>query len=176
MKNLIYLALGVISLLLVQACHEKKSKNYNQEPQVDQQGLNFIRDANEGGLAEIKASGLAITKTSNQRVVAFAKMMISDHTQAANELQKIEVDKHVTEKDTINGDHQKNISDLTPKSGRAFDKAYMQMMVSDHEKAASLFSSSTTNGDVDIQNFAKKTLPTILMHLDSAKAIFASLK
>jgi putative membrane protein len=176
MKNLIYLVLGVISILLVEACHEKKSKNYNQETLVDQQGLNFIRDGIEGGLTEIKASGLAITKSSNQRVIGFAKMMISDHTQTGNELKKIENDKRVTEADTISGDHQKMISDLTKKSGSNFDKAYMQMMVKDHENAVKLFADATTNNEVEIQNFAKKTLPTLKMHLDSAKVIVASLK
>ncbi|HEY4323846.1 MAG TPA: DUF4142 domain-containing protein [Mucilaginibacter sp.] len=176
MKNLISLVLGVVSMLMVQACHEKRSKNYNQATSVDQQGLNFIEDATEGGLAEVKASGMAITKTSNQRVIAFAKMMITDHTQAGDELKKIETDQRITGKDTISADHQKMIGDLAIKSGRAFDKSYLQMMVNDHEKAVTLFAGATTNSEEEIQNFAKKILPTIQMHLDSAKAILASLK
>ncbi|HEY2583009.1 MAG TPA: DUF4142 domain-containing protein [Mucilaginibacter sp.] len=176
MKNLICLVLGVVSMLVVQACHEKRNKNYNQETLIDQQGLNFIKDATEGGLAEVKASGMAITKTSNQRVIAFAKIMITDHTQAGDELRKIATDQRVTEKDTISADHQKMIGDLASTSGRAFDKSYLQMMVNDHEKAITLFAGATTNNEEEIQNFAKKIMPVIQMHLDSAKAILASLK
>jgi putative membrane protein len=176
MKNLTYLILGVITVFLVQACHNKRAKNYNQTTLVDIQGLNFITNGIEGGLTEIKASGLAITNSSNQRVIGFAKMMISDHNQAGNELRKIETDKLVVEKDTINADHQKMIMDISKKSGPAFDKAYMQMMVKDHENAVKLFADATTNNESAIQNFAKKTLPIIQMHLDSAKAIIVSLK
>jgi len=157
MKNLICLVLGIASMLLVQACHQKRSKNYNREKTtIDRQGSNFIKDAAEGGHAEIKASGIAITKTNNQRVIAFAKMMISDHTRAGEELKKIETNNSITEKDSISADHQKVIGDLSNASGRAFDKSYMQMMVNDHEKAVSLFSGATTNADAEIQNFAKK--------------------
>ena len=176
MKNLTYLILGVIAVFLVQACHNKRAKNYNQTTLVDIQGLNFITNGIEGGLAEIKASGLAITNSSNQRVIGFAKMMISDHTQAGDKLKKIETDKLVVEKDTINADHQKMITDISKKTGPAFDKAYMQMMVKDHENAVKLFADATTNNESAIQNFAKKTLPIIQMHLDSAKVIVASLK
>jgi putative membrane protein len=176
MKNAIFLVLGIATLFLMQACHQKKGKNYNQQAtKIDQQGLNFIRMAAEGGLAEIKASGIALTKTNNQRIIAFAKMMVSDHTQAGNELKKIKTDNNVTEKDSVSADHQKIIGDLENLPGRAFDKAYMQMMMDDHQQAVSLFSTATTNGEPAIKNFAKKTLPTIQMHLDSANTILASL-
>jgi len=50
------------------------------------------------------------------------------------------------------------------------------MMVDDHEKAVELFAGATRNNAPEIKSFASKTLPTIQMHLDSSKAILASLK
>ncbi|MDP9046848.1 MAG: DUF4142 domain-containing protein, partial [Bacteroidota bacterium] len=113
---------------------------------------------------------------SNQRVVALAKMMIDDHTKAGEELKKIETGKLVENKDTINADHQKLIRDISAKTGRAFDRAYIEMMVADHEQATKLFAGATQNNAAAIKDFASKTLPVIQMHLDSAKAIQASLK
>ena len=174
MKNLIYLPLGIIILLSAQSCQDKRAKNYNK--QLDQDGVVFIKTGIEGGLTEIKASGLAITNSNNQRVIGLAKMMIDDHSKAGDELKKIEADKKVDEKDTINTDHQQIIAELSKKSGAAFDKAYMQMMVSDHIAAVKLFTDGSHNMDTEISKFASVTLPTIQMHLDSANAVLTSLK
>jgi putative membrane protein len=176
MKNLIYLVFGVMGLLFVQACQDKHGKNYNKLDKPDQDGLVFLKNGIEGGLTEIKASGLAITNSSNQRVIGLAKMMIDDHTKAGDALKKIESDKHVEEKDTVSSDHEKIISDLAKESGPAFDKAYLQQMVTDHEGAVKLFTNASQNTDLEISQFAAKTLPTIKMHLDSVNAILTSLK
>jgi len=103
-------------------------------------------------------------------------MMVDDHTKAGDELKKIEGDKLVVEKDLINSDHQKALNELTQKSGPAFDRAYLQMMVVDHENTIKLFSGATRNTDVKISKFAAQTLPIIKMHLDSAKTLAASIK
>ena len=176
MKKLIYLLLGV-GLFIASSCQDNKhAKNYNDKTLVDDGGLSFIKKGLEGGLTEIKASKLAKTNSTNPKVIGFADMMIMDHTQAGNELRKIEAAKMVDGHDTISMGHQKMIAALASKTGVDFDKAYMQMMIADHEKTIELFTEATGNTSNLIQNFSRKTLPTIQMHLDSAKAISASLK
>jgi len=176
MKNLICLFFGVITVFFIYACQDKHGKNYNTTAQVDTAGVSFINNGIEGGLTEIKASGLAITNSNNQRIIGLAKMMIDDHSKAGDDLKQIASDKKVNEKDTINAVHQQMINDLSKKSGAVFDKAYLQMMVKDHEGAIKLFTGAAQNADPDIKNFAAKTLPIIKMHLDSANAILTSLK
>jgi putative membrane protein len=176
MKNLIYLALGIVTLLSVQACQNEHGKNYNDATRVDQDGLNFIKNGIEGGLTEIKASGLALTNSSNQRVIGLAKMMIDDHTKAGEGLKKIESDKMIEGKDSISGKHEQIINALSKKSGAAFDRAYLKMMAADHEDAIKLFTIGSQNTSPVVSDFAAKTLPTIKMHLDSVNAINTSLK
>ncbi len=176
MKNLLHVVFILFIWIFTQACRQKPGKNYNQETSVDQDGISFIKNGIEGGLTEIKASGLALTKSNNQRVIRFAKMMVDDHTKAGNELMKIESDKLVLEKDLINSNHQIVLSQLSQKSGSAFDKAYLQMMIVDHENTIKLFDGASRNTDVRISKFAVQTLPSIKMHLDSAKAINATLQ
>jgi len=84
--------------------------------------------------------------------------------------------KKITENDTINAQHQQMINDLSKKTGSSFDKAYLQMMVADHEQAIKLFTTASQNPDTRISKFATQTLPAIKMHLDSANAICVSLK
>jgi putative membrane protein len=177
MKNVTYLLLGIAVIFAAQSCMDNRhAKNYNDKTMTDDGGLSFIKNGIEGGLTEIKASGLAKTNSTNPKVISFANMMITDHTGADNELKKIEAEKMVDAHDTISMEHQKKITDLALKTGASFDKAYMTMMVADHEKAVSLFHEAAGNTSNLIHDFSHKMLPVIQMHLDSAKAILASLK
>ena len=175
MKNLIFLAAGMVFLFFAQACRDKKAKNYNQV-QDDQNGIVFIKQGIEGGLTEIKASGMVITKSNNQKIIALAKMMIDDHSQLGDDLKKLENDEKITGEDTISQAHQAQLNDLEKKKGIAFDKAYLQMMVVEHEDAVKLFTDATTNADSKIKKVATQNLPAIKMHLDSANAICIGLK
>jgi putative membrane protein len=176
MKSLIYLATGVIFLFCAQACRDnKKGRNYNQA-QEDQDGIVFIKSGIEGGLTEIKASGLAITNSNNQKVIGLAKMLIDDHTKTGDDLKQLEIEKKIYQTDTINSAHQKLLKDLSQKSGKAFDKMFLQMMVLDHEQAVILFTNASANTDSKIKMVATQNLPTIKMHLDSANAICLALK
>jgi putative membrane protein len=175
MKNLVYLLLGAMMLFTISSCLDNKhGKNYNAT--IDDEGSTFIRKGLEAGLTEIKASKIAETNSKNSRIISFAKMMIADHGEAGDELEKIAIKKRVTGGDSVSTEHQKNIDDIATKSGAAFDRAYIQMMVNDHQEAVKLFTGATIDRTADIQNFAKKVLPTLKMHLDSANAICASLK
>jgi len=175
MKNSIYLAAGMLLLFFAQACQDKKGKNYNQIND-GREGIAFIKNGIEGGLMEIKASGMVITKSNNHRVISLAKMIIDDHTQFGDDLEKLKADKKITEADSISPAHQLQLNDLEKKKGAEFDKAYLQMIVVDHEGAVKLFTNAAKNPDDKIRKVAAQSLPTIKMHLDSANAICISLK
>jgi putative membrane protein len=177
MKKLIYPVLGLAIAFSVQSCMDNyKAKYLNEKTLVDDGGTTLIHDGLEGGLTEIKASTLAETHSQNPRVISFAKMMIADHSKADSTLYWMETDKQITEKDTISAEHQEKIDSLATKTGAGFDKAYITMMVEDHEGAVDLFEGQVNDKNQTIQDFARQTLPTLRMHLDSAKAISASLK
>ena len=173
MKKLCYPLLGLV-VLFVAACSEQQGKNYNKMS-VDQNGVLLIKNGLEGGMTEIKASGLAITNSNNQRVIALAKMIIDDHTSVDDSLKKLEINKMILEKDTINGAHDKMIDSLSKLQDASFDRAYLKMMIADHQQAIDLFSTDSKNSDLEIQKFAAKTLPSLRMHLDSAQIILGGM-
>jgi putative membrane protein len=173
--QLLYLLMPVIFL---QACNRdnKRAKNFNDKTLVDQQGMMFIKQANESGNTEIQASALAQSISKNPRIVGFAKMMIADHKQAGMEIGTLANDKLVNKHDTLNVAHQKLIDSIKTLKSVSFDKAYMNMMLKDHMEAVKLFEDASVNKNLDVQKLAKKILPKLKMHLDSAKAINSSLK
>jgi putative membrane protein len=77
----------------------------------------------------------------------------------------------------IDADGHEAMQRLSALSGSSFDRAYMEMMVSDHEKAVSDFEMESTGGtDTDFKAFATKTLPTLKTHLRLARAAAAKVK
>jgi putative membrane protein len=174
MKRTFCIALALVTLLVVQACNNKKAKNYNNISNANEEGLSFVKDALESGATEIKVSQLALTNSKNPEVLAFAKMIIADHTDADAELRKISGSKSVN--DTLTVAHQHLVSSLTNKTGREFDKEYTQAMVNDHENAIKVFKAGETNTDKKLKGFADKTLPKLQEHLKQANAICLGLK
>ena len=177
MKKISLLVLMIPVLYAVQSCDDpKKAKNYNYETTVDQGGLKFIDNALDGGRTELRLSMAAERISNNPRVVNFAKMMVTDHMKALEGLKKLGKKELVSQNDGVSAAHKKIIDNISKLSGVEFDKAYMQQMVTDHEKTVKLFEEGSENRDNAVQSYAGKTLPTIQMHLDSAKAIEAGLK
>lgn len=176
MRKLMCLSAMAILLISIQSCSNKRPKNFNEEIKVDSQGAKFIATANEAGVTEIKAAMIAQNNSKNPRVINFAKMLIVDHTKAGQDLKVIALSKNVTVVDTMTLEHKATLGKLMQQTGSAFDKAYMQMMLADHEKAVQLFHDGAGNIDKNLQDFAIKTTPVLKMHLDSVEAINASLK
>lgn len=177
MKYIDRLIFLLLFAVVLQSCDDnQRAKNYNDKTLVDQQGLAFIKTANISGLTEINVSRFAVKISKNPRVVSFAQMMIADHTQVGKELKTLAKQKLVDIPDTLTIDDQKKLGKMAMLYGAPYDKTYMKMMVDDHEKAVELFTETTQNKNSAVQNFAHKILPALKMHLDSAKAIYNSLK
>ena len=174
MKRTFYIALALVTLLVVQACNNKKAKNYNNINKANEEGISFVKAALESGAAEIKVSQLALTNSQNPEVLAFAKMIIADHTDADIELKKISGSKAVN--DTLTVAHEHLLSSLSGKKGHEFDKEYMQAMVNDHENDILVFKMGEDNTDKKLKDFADKTLPTLQEHLKQANAVCLGLK
>ena len=128
-----------------------------------------------GGLAEVKLGQLATEKAQSADVKSFGQMMVDDHSKANTELQGLASQKGVTLPSDLPAAEKATYDRLSKLSGAAFDHAYMQDMVKDHQKDVSLFKSESTSGkDGDTKSWASKTLPTLEKHLQRAREIAGS--
>lgn len=144
---------------------------------VDQPTSEFMTKVADVGMTEVKLGQMAQDKATSQRVKDFGAMMVKDHTAAGDELKNMAKQKNVTLPETMSNDHQKKTDDLNKKTGKDFDKAYMKAMVDGHQSTVSDFEKASKNTkDADVKAWVDKTLPTLRMHLDSAKAIQKSLR
>lgn len=139
---------------------------------ASEQDAKWAVDIANAGMTEIELSKVAQTKAVNPRLKSFADMMVTDHTAAADKLKTIAASKSITLPGNLSDDSQKALDELNKKSGKDFDKAYMNDMLDGHKKAVDAFQKGSTDlQDADLKNFAAQTLPTIQMHQDSIKAI-----
>lgn len=144
---------------------------------VSEADSKFAVSAASGGMMEVQLGELAKQKAASQQVKDFGAMMVRDHTKANDELKALAIQKNITLPPAPGEDHMDHIKNLTEKSGKDFDKAYIDMMVDDHEKDVKKFEECSKDGkDADLKAFAAKTLPTLQQHLDAVKKLKASMK
>lgn len=132
----------------------------------------FMTKAADGGMMEVQLGQLAQQQAESQRVKDFGAMMVRDHQKANDELKILASTKSVTLSDSLTPEHKRHVTNLQNKKGTAFDKAYMSMMVQDHQKDIKEFEKASNElPDAEVKGFATRTLPVLKTHLDSATAI-----
>jgi putative membrane protein len=132
----------------------------------------FLKEAAQGGLAEVQLGQLAIQKATNPDVKQFAQRMVNDHTQANAQLKEIARSKDLVLPRSLNAKDKTTKENLSSLSGKQFDKAYMADMVKDHTKDVAEFQKESSNSqDSALKGFASKTLPTLQDHLKEARHI-----
>lgn len=137
----------------------------------------WVTKAGTAGMAEVQMGNLALQKAQSADVKAFAQRMVTDHSKANEELQQIVTAKGLALPAQLDSEHQSGVDHLSGLSGAEFDKAYMQHMVADHEKAIGLFQTgSTSSQDPDIKAFAAKNLPVIQEHAKLAQEVSGKVK
>jgi putative membrane protein len=123
-----------------------------------------------GGMAEVEFSKLAQKNAANPKVREFAGMMVTDHMKANDQLKALATQKNITLPTAMDDAHQTKYNDMSAKTGADFDKAYMDLMVDDHQNTVDLFEDQAKDGkDVEFKNFASTTLPNLQHHLEMAK-------
>jgi putative membrane protein len=134
----------------------------------------FATKAAEGGQAEVMLGGLATEKAGSQQVRQFGQQMVTDHSQANQELQAIAEQQNLTLPSKPDSASAATEQRLQASSGAAFDSAYARDMVQDHQQDVADFQKESSSGhDPALKAFAQKYLPVLQHHLQMAQQINA---
>jgi putative membrane protein len=169
MKIIPYLALSLGALSLPLHAAEKIT---------DAQIAAIVVTANQ---VDIDAGELALEKSANAEVKAFAKTMVTDHTavnKSAVELVtklKVKPEENATSRALKKGGDD-NLSSLRALSGKAFDQAYVDHEVAYHEQViAALDSVLIPNAaNAELKALLVKVRPAFVAHLGHAKHLQSS--
>ena len=132
----------------------------------------FLKEAAEGGLAEVELGQLALEKSSNEDVKRFAQLMVEDHGKANEDLKQLATQKGVSLPSEPTAKQKAKKEQLSKLSGDEFDRAYMSDMLKDHRTDIAAFEKESDSGkDSDIKKFASQALPTLRAHLQQAESV-----
>jgi putative membrane protein len=129
----------------------------------------FVTKIGGVSMGEVELGQLAQDKTANGEVKGFAQRMIDDHRKSGEELKAIAARKSLTWPAGPSADGKALKDKLSKLSGAAFDRAYIDAMVSGHREVLEVMKTEAQSGvDAEVKAFAAKATSTVQAHLTHA--------
>lgn len=145
--------------------------------QLSRADQKFLMEAAQGGQAEVALGKIAAEKASNDAVKQFAQRMVDDHSKANEALMSVAGQKQVAVPSEPSAKQKADAKRIEAMKGPAFDAAYMEHMVRDHEQDVAAFQKASQQvSDADVKQFAQQTLPTLKEHLTEARRVRTEVK
>ncbi len=167
-------AIGIVSLFLWVTSAIAQDKRAST---ITFDDAEFVAKAASGGMHEVELGKLASTQARSEDVKKFGEKMVTDHGKAGEALKKAANAAGITLPEKMNEEHQKEFDKFKDKKGDAFDKAYVNHMVKDHEGDVELFTKASKEANnPELKRFATTTLPVVKEHLKMIKKIQDSMK
>ena len=156
---------------LLSACGSNSSPNL--QPTLSSVDSAFIVGSTQSSDAEISAAKLALTKTSNTAIIAFANEMITQHTQEKTALAPIATSLGVAFPATLNAIQAATAAQLKATPEPAFDGLYINSEITGHTlNLANNFNPEIASGtNASVVAYAKNYRPQVQMHLQMAQTI-----
>jgi len=144
-----------------------ESQSRSQLSDLDRQ---FVIDAAQGGMAEVRLSQLALERSTNPEVKQFAQQMIQEHTRVNEELMQLAIQKGITPPTDVGPKYEAAMMRLMQLSGASFDQAYMnEGGINAHLENTAVYQRQAGLGeDPDLKAFAARILPRVQGHLEMA--------
>ncbi len=126
----------------------------------------FLRKAAAGNSFEIESSKLALARSGNASVKAFAQLMVTDHGKAAEKMKQATAEAKITAAPAkLEPAQEKIMGQLQTLQGGAFDKAYILAQREAHAETVALFRAYAEGGDnTRMKKFAAEMLPELEEH------------
>lgn len=132
----------------------------------------FVRQALQGGMAEVELGQLALEKSSNEDVKQFAQKMVDDHTKLGEQMKQVAQQLGVKPPDKLSSKDKATMAKLQALNGDAFDKAYIKDMVKDHQQDAKEFKREAQNtSNPALQDVVPQGAQMIDQHLQMIEQI-----
>ena len=131
----------------------------------------FIRQAIEGNVFEVKAGELAQSKGERPTVREFGAMLAKDHAQARVKSERAA--KAIGAKvPTSPSQTQREVLDALAKlQGDAFDQHFIKSMLEDHLRDVARYDTQSKQGTDAVAKYASETLPTLRDHLKAVQGL-----
>lgn len=132
----------------------------------------FLLDAIKGNNSEMKFGRLAAEKGSSKAVKDFGTMLVTDHGKAGADALTLATAAGLARTNATKPEADAEYAKLEGLAGADFDKEFARYMVDEHQKTIAKFETAAKDTQArDVAEFARKTLPTLKKHLETAKTL-----
>ncbi|HYG27958.1 MAG TPA: DUF4142 domain-containing protein [Caulobacteraceae bacterium] len=179
-----HLLIGGLAALALTACEQQARdapppKTESGQPALTQSDQDYVYRAAIADMLEIESSKVAMERSANADVKAFARMMIDAHSKTSAELKGVVSGAAlpITPPAELGEGEKRKVEDLDTIDADAFDKAYMDGQVEAHQNAMDLHMRYAQNGQqADLKGFAAAVAPAVREHYDMARTLHMNLK
>jgi len=159
-------AVCCVALCCLSALAQKKDAP-KSAGMTDQQFVDF---AAQTDMTEAHLGQMAADQASAQSVKDYAHMLDTDHTSDYKQLSDIAGKGNLVVPRGLDAAHDKMIMPFHALKGAAFDRRYVQEMVTGHMKAIAEYKREAADAqNADLKAYANQALPALQKHLDGAK-------
>jgi putative membrane protein len=139
---------------------------------LTQRDTAFIEQAEEDSLKERNLGRVVLDKSTNDEVRKYAQMLVDDHTKALRSVVELMQRLGMPQPKALVDVKHEALAELNKYSGAEFDRRFIQLMISDHEKAVAEFrtEAETTQSQL-IREYARDFLPVLEKHLTQAQEL-----
>jgi putative membrane protein len=137
----------------------------------DTAGMDFVKEAIQGNLAEVQMGKLAQQKGASDSVKQYGSRLADEHGKAnrkAADLAKALKLKPPMQPNRKQTDAYEHLAKL---SGSEFDREFVEHMVEDHEKDIDKYEKESKSSNAQVAKYATDTLPTLRKHLEIAQSL-----
>ena len=152
-----------MALLLGNAAWAAEAKGAKMDAQ-------FIRDAAQGDMLEMRLGEIAQQKAASPEVKEFAQRMQQDHSAHLEKVRGLAASSNIKLSNDLDPKHRSEVDRFAKMTGKDFDRQYIDHMVQDHQKDIKEYEKAqqqVTNPEEKAP--ASETLPILKDHLNMAQ-------
>jgi putative membrane protein len=131
----------------------------------------FLKSAAQGDQSEVTLGNLAAQRGASAGVRDYGRRLASDHGAHLGQVQALAGRMHIRLPGGMKPDARATYRQLQRMRGRAFDRMFVEHMITDHRKDIADYQMQARTGDRETAGLARDTLPTLREHLRIAQSL-----
>ena len=140
-----------------------------QADRFSEKDKTFLTTAAQADMAEMSLAQLALQKSSNDDVKAYAQQMLTDHQKLEDSAKPVVLKAGLTPPTEVNPMQKKDYDKLQKMSGTGFDTAYIRNAVQEHTKVLrDVKSEERTTQNSDMKTLSATAEPIVSDHQKKA--------
>ena len=153
---------------------QRAQRNANRRANAPYSDEQFVRNAAEASMSQVDLGKVAEQRSQTPEVKKFAQLMVEEHSKISEQLKQLGMSEGINLPTSVTRQDAATHRQLASSSGPAFDKAYVQQVISDLQRQIAEFKrGNSTATKPALKDYAERTLPTLESELQQAKQLLA---